>query len=115
MVLYAAGRPHILFVEWMHLNVFPSIDWNRENPFLYWMFFCLPDGLWYFALLLIQYSIMNKKSLLSRLCTYLAVALPFVLEMLQSFQWIIGTFDWFDILTYLLILILFWLCVKKDF
>lgn len=113
-LMYLICRTDILFVELLHLDYIPFRKINTENIFLYWFVYCLADGLWYLALLIVQYNILLKDSLYSRICAYVAVVLPFVIEILQGIHWISGTFDWLDILTYLLILTLFILCVKKS-
>lgn len=113
-IIYITCRTHIIFVEWLHMDAFPSWQANTSNPFIYWLVFCLPDGLWYLALLLIQQRLLIKKSFISRICAITAVLSPFVIEWFQALHWMRGTFDWFDIITYLLILIIFLLCVKRN-
>lgn len=95
-------------------NVAPEeyIAGNTNNPFIYFAVFCLPDALWYMSLLLIQTIFLKEKGWLNRLLVAIAVSLPFLLEIGQYLGFISGTFDWYDILTYCLILILF-LCLKK--
>ena len=114
-LVYIACRIDILFVQYLHLPALPAPTWNTDHPLVYWIVFCLPDGLWYFALLLVQYKFLQRDSSISRLCACTAVLLPFALEMLQALGCLRGTFDWYDIITYLFTLILFVLCVKKDF
>lgn len=113
-LIYLVCRTDILFVEWLHLDYIPITNIDIQNKFVYWLVYCLSDGLWYLALLIIQYNILLENSIYSRICAYVAVVLPFVIEILQSVHWISGTFDWLDIVTYLLTLILFLLCVKKS-
>lgn len=113
-LIYLICRTDILFVELLHLDYIPINNINTQNKFVYWLVYCLSDGLWYLALLLIQYNVLLENSIYSRICAYVAVALPFIIEILQGIHWIRGTFDWLDIVTYLLTLILFLLCVKKS-
>ncbi len=112
MLLYAVFRTDIWFVHQLGLDHFFHIHLNTDNPILYWLVYCLPDGLWYMALLLLQHRFTQKESLVSRWCLYAAVALPFLLEGMQAMGWLFGTCDYRDILTYLFTLILF-LCVRK--
>ena len=88
----------------------PTVDgaWN------YFCFYCLPDALWYVSLLLIQTFFDKEKGWSNRFMIIIAYSLPFLLEIFQYFNVIAGTFDWYDMLTYCLTLILF-LCVKKLF
>ena len=117
-VYYFFRLPIIIFSE---LDVFqqltgifliskPTID----GVWYYLFIYCLPDALWYLALLLIQTIFNKEKGVLNRMLIIIAYSLPFLLEIFQYFNVIAGTFDWYDILTYCLTLILF-LCVKKLF
>lgn len=112
VLLYATCRTDIWFVQQLHLDLLPHTTMNTQNAFIYWLVFCLPDGLWYMALLILQQQLTQRESVLSRICMYAAVALPFLLEGMQAAGWLIGTFDYRDILTYLFTLILF-LCLRK--
>ena len=114
-MMYALCRIDIVFIRFLGLESLPHVSVDTANPLVYWIVYCLPDGLWYMALLLVQHKIVQRDSFLSRSCWYLAVLLPFVIEGLQALHWISGTFDWCDIATYLFTLILFVLCVRKDF
>ena len=77
-----------------------------ENIFLaYFFLYCLADGLWYFAFLQFQVLAFTGTNL-SKLVLVFSTMLPFVLEVLQALGWIAGTFDWFDVITYGITLIL---------
>lgn len=95
-------------------NIAPSeyMTSNTNNPFVYFMVFCLPDALWYMSLLLTQTLFFKEKGRLNRVLIGVAISLPFLLETGQYFGLVSGTFDWFDILTYCSTLILF-LCLRK--
>lgn len=113
-LLYTLCRTDIWFVQMMHLDKLGAWHCPTDTPWGYWLVYCLPDGLWYLALLLIQQQIVRTKSVVSRALFAVAVALPFILEGLQAARLLPGTFDYMDILTYLFTLILF-LCLKKLF
>ena len=113
-LLYALCRTDIWFVDSMHLNKIGAWHLPTDTVWGYWLVYCLPDGLWYLALLLVQQQMVYAKSVVSRAIFAAAIALPFVLEGLQAARLIPGTFDYMDILTYLLTLILF-ICLKKLF
>lgn len=87
---------------------------TTDSALSFFCVYCLPDALWYLALLLIQTIFNKEKGLLNRMLIIIAYSLPFLLEIFQYFNVIAGTFDWYDMLTYFLTLILF-LCVKKLF
>lgn len=67
----------------------------------------LPDILWYQSLLLLIIYIYHiKKIFHTGIVYYFVLCLPFTLEILQSVQLIAGTFDWWDIFFYLILLFL---------
>ena len=72
-----------------------------ENYFL----FCIPDALWYLALLLLQFQYMQK-CMMSQILLWISIILPFLLEVLQYYGICRGTLDGYDIFSYLIILIL---------
>lgn len=105
------------------LNIFKGQKWleyikidlrYNGNPFVYFFLFCFSDMLWYLALLLIQSVIYDPKMLLSKILFYCAVLLPFVLEFLQLFHLIPGTYDSFDLLVYCFTLSIFIIIKKKS-
>ena len=53
----------------VHLDYIPINNINTQNKFVYWLVYCLSDGLWYLALLLIQYNVLLENSIYSRVCT----------------------------------------------
>jgi hypothetical protein len=63
------------------------------------LLFCLPDMLWYTALLILQKQFYNKGGA-NKILFCLAVLLPFIFEFLQYLNYISGTFDILDIITY---------------
>jgi hypothetical protein len=76
------------------------------NPLVYFLLFCLPDVLWYYALLLLQKQFYND-SIFSKVLLICTVLLPFVLEIMQYFRILSGTFDFADIVFYLFTLVIF--------
>ena len=113
--IYIFFRKPIIFFEVIGCkSMVPVVYLNVRNPLIYFLLFCVPDALWYMSLLLLQTLFYSEKGRLSNLLRNCAMVLPFLLEVLQCFGIILGTFDWYDILTYCLTLILF-LCLKKLF
>lgn len=86
---------------------------NTHNPLVYFTIFCLPDALWYISLLLIETIFLPLMSIFSKLSFIIALSLPFILEILQYFSIISGTFDVCDIRTYCLTFIIYLLCIKR--
>ncbi|MBO5427553.1 MAG: hypothetical protein J5996_03895 [Prevotella sp.] len=87
------------------LPCLPAHSHSWLNDFLIYNF---PDGAWLLSLLLIQRYIGTLK--IFELC---AIALAIILELGQYLGWISGTFDLLDLLTYIIIFILFKLCTTK--
>lgn len=112
MGIYYFFRTPIIAFSQFHIAQDEYISSNTNNPLVFFAIFCLPDALWYMSLLLIQTIFLKEKGWLNRLLVAIAVSLPFLLEIGQYLGFISGTFDWYDILTYCLTLILF-LCLKK--
>lgn len=96
----------------LHITQVETQTVNKDNPFIYFLIYCLPDALWYMSLLLVQTLFFEEKGWLNRLLIGTAICLPFLLEAGQCFGFVSGTFDWYDILTYCITLILF-LCLKR--
>ena len=113
--IYYYFRTPIIAFSKLHLDSGEYIACNTSNPLVYFMVYCLPDALWYMSLLLVQTFFLEEKGWLNRLLVGIAVSLPFLLEAGQYFGCVSGTFDWFDIITYCLTLIIFLLCSRKIF
>lgn len=106
-IIYFCFRPNIIIFDMFNIR-FDSLHHSNNNVVNY-LIYCLPDGFWFSALLLIQFGISNNPyNFMFLLC----VLSPFILEICQI-TFLPGTFDWFDIITYLLTLIIFCLCVKR--
>lgn len=112
--IYSIFRTPIRVFEVLGIPQYHIVVLDTKNPFNYFLVYCLPDALWYMSLLLLQTYFLAEKWVLNRLLIIIAIILPFLLEIFQYFKIILGTFDWYDILTYCLTLILF-LCLKKLF
>jgi hypothetical protein len=76
-----------------------------------WMEYNLPAALWLFSYMLIIDSIWDgsKQRLQYRLFIVFLPLIAIFSEILQYFDIVPGTFDWLDILTYIMSLILFYL------
>lgn len=113
--VYFIFRTPIRIFEMLGITQYQIVVLETQNPFNYFLVYCLPDALWYMSLLLLQTYFLVGKRLLNRLLIIIAIILPFLLEIFQYFEIISGTFDWYDILTYCLTLIFYLLCLKKLF
>lgn len=112
--IYFFFRTPIIAFTQFHIAPDEYISSNTNNPLVYFAVFCLPDALWYMSLLLIQTIFLKEKGWLNRLLVAIAVSLPFLLEIFQYYGLMKGTFDWYDVMSYLFTLILF-LCLRKLF
>lgn len=117
-LIYATCRQEVLFLmpfdaEWL-AKIRIEVDYAECNVITHWIIFCLPDALWYAALLTIQLALCDGGAV-GRWLFGLSIAFPFLFESMQWLGAVPGTFDWLDIVTYLLTLITFLLCQRKHF
>ena len=115
-LIYATCRQEVLFLmpispEWL-AKIKIEVDYANCDSITSWVIFCLPDALWYMALLVFQLGLCSE-GFLAKIVFGASIALPFVLEVSQKYGVMPGTFDWFDILIYLLTFAIFVLCQQK--
>ena len=114
--IYITARHYIIFFRWIPasvINSFQEYTINDSSPLGYLIVYCLPDGLWYGALLLLQSTLIGR-SYASKVIYRISIALPFVWEILQIHNAVPGTFDPLDLCTYLVILFLFISFIQKN-
>lgn len=113
-LIYVFFRQDIMAFKYLSPQILDTIKWQvnlNGNSFGYYFLFCFPDALWYSALLLLQLQYVQK-NVMSEVLTWISIMLPFLLEVLQYYGVCRGTFDWRDILIYLIVLILI-SCTQK--
>lgn len=105
VIPYLLWRRDALFLACLGLgeSTFPSPDQSLTG---YWLCYSFSDAAWYLALIM-ALSAFSDKSKISRLTFYSGLAMPFVFEFMQIFKAIPGTFDFIDIATYFIILIIY--------
>jgi hypothetical protein len=107
ILIYLTTRSNdLLLYEWF------NIDWpfaqvvDTQNAMVQWLVYSFPDGLWCYALTAYMAIIWWKSS---KFLLNSMVSLPIVLalthELSQFAGFVRGTFDWWDLVTY----IFFWL------
>lgn len=107
--IYIISRNNIVFVDLMPpelIELLKITDINTSSYLGYFISYCLPDGLWYGALLLFQDAIAIK-SPDSKTVFRASAVLPFILELLQCVKIVPGTFDLFDLMTYAIVLAIY--------
>lgn len=107
-LIYVFFRQDIMAFRCLSPQMLDTIKWKvnlNGNGFGYYFLFCVPDALWYSALLLLQLQYV-RKNIISQVLTWISIMLPFLLEVLQYYGVCRGTFDIYDILSYLIVLIL---------
>lgn len=116
--IYACAREHILFMEYVGWH---GRHYTSGGIWADWIVYSLPDGLWYMALLLSMVSLghayqsSQTERRLSNAMLTIAILLPFLLEFLQKIHIVSGTFDYIDVITYCLTLLIFIsLCKAKS-
>ena len=113
--IYIFYRQDIVFKTYFNLDNIYNYQDCSNNFIKYYLIYCLPDALWYFALLIIQIELLTK-IFFSQLLFLVSIALPFICEILQLFNKIKGTFDMRDVCIYLItLLIVLWKERKKLF
>ncbi len=114
-LVYLLFRQDVIFLSRVNqdvLHIFHISIERNDNILIYILLYCLPDGLWYAALLVFQVSFIQYGNI-NKFLFGVAVVLPFLLEILQLVHCIPGTFDLYDITTYLTTLLIFMLCKKN--
>lgn len=107
--IYIISRNDIVFMDLMPpelIGALRNADLNTSTSLGYFISYCLPDGLWYGALLLFQDAIAIE-SPDSKTVFLVSAALPFLMELLQYVKIMPGTFDKFDIMTYAIVLVIY--------
>lgn len=115
--IYIFFREEVIFTSWIPdswMAVLPNYGDKIDSESLvgHIFLYSLADALWYGSLLLVE-SQLRSGVWYSKVITVATMALPFVLELLQWAGVIAGTFDWIDIIIYLLTLITFLLCSRN--
>jgi len=114
--IYVIFRRDIVFLSWMPDHIIANARGNisYDNSIIaYFVVYCLPDGLWYGALLLFQ-SVCLKDTLSSKIIFVISMALPYAWELMQISDSVPGTFDPMDLLAYIITLTVFLLFSKSQ-
>lgn len=116
VAIYILFRKDILFVQFFTgISDGPLfIKSQQPSPILCFIVYCLPDGLWYASLLLLLNALSSDDNFFKAI-NIVALASPFILEILQLTKTIPGTFDIFDIITYAITLIIIYMKSIKRF
>lgn len=116
--IYLFFRQNVIFLSWIDPDILNCLHikvTDDTNVFLMYVFiYCLPDALWYAALLILQIPF-YEYGLLNRLLLYMCILLPYAIEVLQYCRLMPGTFDWLDILTYFITSVILILCERNRF
>lgn len=93
-----------------HNNLFPLIN-SVSVP--NWLKYNLPDGLWFYAFLFSIFLIWKEKlSIHFVFWLLLVIIMACFSEILQAYNLIPGTFDWYDLLAYFIAISVFLLNFK---
>jgi len=110
--IYATCRQDVIFLAPFRETNFLDflkidISYCDGNILTYFLLFCLPDILWYAALLLLSKHFYNCGSIVNKILFYFTISLPFLFEILQYLKILSGTFDIVDIFFYSLTILFF--------
>ena len=106
--LFLHGTKNLIIIQKINslVSIIPIFDGRKlSNKFIQGY---LVDLLWYSSLLLISNSFFNKTRI-----SYFCLLLAIILELSQYYISALGTFDFYDILIYILITIFYMLIRKK--
>jgi len=110
VVNYLLFQPGIILFKWIGIGVKPSVIKNNGIRLFFTGYFS--DIAWCFSLCLIVFALAELK-FIKPSGKILLLSLPFITEVLQYAGFIKGTFDWYDILTYVIVIALFVLLYPK--
>lgn len=109
-LIYILFRQDILAIHWIGnpkwIEPFRINIGYDGNLLTYILLYCLSDALWFFSLLILQFQFFDESIILCNVLLYSTIALPFILEALQYFKIIGGTFDILDVVSYLIVLLI---------
>lgn len=90
-------------------------DYVSDTPFMNFVIYCVPDGLWYLSLLHVN-ELIHKQCLDNRktILDWVVLTIPYSFEIAQLTEWIPGTFDLMDILTYVVITTIYLIWKRKN-
>lgn len=95
-------------IPFLNIEKFFIAQSNRENFFSLFLYYNLPDGLWLYSLLVTLKIVWNKQLLTKgRYWIYAIISFAILSEFAQKLKIIPGTFDYLDILAYLIAISVF--------
>lgn len=103
LIIYILFRPQDVAVNKIINLLVPHYSFINEINVSNWVIYSLPGGLWVYSFLSI-FMMKNKKGILFSL---IPLGGAMAIEVFQYFQLTDGTFDWLDVLFYLLAWTLF--------
>ena len=103
IINYILFRPGIILLKLLDLNLTPL--YIKNILLKKFMIGSFSDIAWCLSLCCITRLLFELNNI-SFMGMILLFTLPFITELLQYFQLIHGTFDWFDLLTYAIIIII---------
>lgn len=113
-LIYLFYRQDTFLISFLPDGCVPDAIFIQDDSlFTYWFLYCLADGLWFYSLLQFQ-LLMYTGKVFSGVLLVFSVLLPFILELMQCIGCFAGTFDWWDVVTYVLTLsIIIWINKKQ--
>src|SRR5579862_712251 len=105
VINYFLLSPQIFLFRWLDVHPATSILINHKELALFFRGY-FSDITWCVALCLVTIAL-DTHNKLRAIDKFLVLSLPFASEFAQYFSLIPGTFDWFDLLTYLIIILTF--------
>lgn len=114
--IYILFRQDAIFISWIDADLLSSIRIDKSifNGTIasYLILYCAPDALWYAALITLQIPFYHYGGI-HRTIAIICFSLPFALELMQFAGILNGTFDLWDMTTYIITLTIISLCERK--
>ncbi|MDP4285809.1 MAG: hypothetical protein Q8891_15435 [Bacteroidota bacterium] len=104
VINYLLFQPGIILFKWIRIGAGPLVIKNNSARLFFTGYFS--DITWCISLCLISFALAELKYIKASGKTLL-LTLPFITEILQYLGIVKGTFDWYDILTYVVVIALF--------
>ena len=120
LMLFMGGMLYLLFrddsllmFEWVRsVGLGNSLNYARDNTsWLFisdWIKYSLPDGLWCASYILLMATIWSNKKFLIRLIWTISLpCVAVITELLQLFGFLIGTYDSYDLICYIIPILIY--------
>ena len=105
-IYFFTRSPNLLLYQWLDLYSWVDFEKVVVPAWMHWFVYSLPDGLWIFSFTSILFILQSSSSKVQKLLIGgVVLSIGLVHEFGQAIYLFVGTFDWLDLVTY----VVFWL------